>query len=86
MGVYKKNLSLRLTLNARPSNHCRVTSSNACSRVELLGGEPDEGGAPARHIASGDVKDAFHHKHGPIWVFLEYVPLPARRLPAGEVL
>ena len=61
--VYKKNLSLRIILDARRSNqHCRVppkfpmATGESFSHMESRWSE-----APALHIASGDVQNAFHH-------------------------
>ena len=43
------------------SGHLPVATGDSFSRVELLFGNPEEGEAPALHIASGDVRNAFHH-------------------------
>ena len=73
--VYKKNLSLRFILDARRSNqHVKVppkfstATGDAFSRVELLLVSPDETAAPALHIASGDVENAFRHMGIPEWL------------------
>ena len=66
--VYKKNLSLRLILDTRRSNQrfrvplqFSIATVDSFSRVELLNGTLDGGGAPALHIATGGVQNAFHH-------------------------
>ena len=71
--VYKKNLSLRLILDARRLNqHFKVppkfpaATGDAISRVDLLIGISDE--SAALHIASGDVQNAFHHMGIPEWL------------------
>ena len=82
--VYKKNLSLRLILDARRSNqHFRASpkaTGDSFSRVELLIGNLEEGEALALHIASGDVRNAFHHMGMPerLRFFFCLRPLSAR--------
>ena len=66
--VYKKNLSLvKPTLQVTS----KIPHGNwGClfSRVKLFVGNPDDGEAPAPHIASGDVQNAFHHMGIPEWL------------------